>query len=249
MLIERLLKIALLGSEWVLYLLVFLSVISLTTMVERWFFFRKHKDDLPILRGQLISRLNGGDVSGAVEVVKKGRSFEAKLALVALEWAHAGADAIADAVEAELALVRKELERGTNFLGTAGNNAPFVGLFGTVLGVIIAFQALGSSGQNAGAMGDVMAGIAEALVATGVGLFVALPAVVAYNVIQKRVEEIEADAASLTKLIAAYSRSHSQYFKGPLSGDKAAAKAPINQESKESGNEAHDLGAKVAVIA
>jgi hypothetical protein len=72
------------------------------------------------------------------------------------------------------------------------------------LGVIMAFSALGSNGQNTSAMGGVMAAIAEALVATGVGLFVALPAVVAYNVIQKRIGEIETEALSLTKLISAY---------------------------------------------
>jgi biopolymer transport protein ExbB/biopolymer transport protein TolQ len=73
-----------------------------------------------------------------------------------------------------------------------------------VLGVIIAFHALGAAGQNTSQMGSVMAGIAEALVATGVGLFVALPAVVAYNVIQKRIGEIESNALSFTKLMTAY---------------------------------------------
>jgi biopolymer transport protein ExbB/TolQ len=243
MLIERLLKM--LGSEWVLYLLVFLSVISLTTIVERWSFFRKHRDDLPVLRKQLIARLSSGDVDAAIEIVKTGRSFEAQLAAVALEWAYAGADAISDAVEAELALVRKELERGSNFLGTAGNNAPFVGLFGTVLGVIIAFQALGSSGQNAGAMGDVMAGIAEALVSTGVGLFVALPAVVAYNVIQKRIEEIESDSSSLTKLIAAYSRSHAQHFGKPAARNATASDSELQSQS----NDRREPDANLAAIA
>ncbi|HEX2734513.1 MAG TPA: MotA/TolQ/ExbB proton channel family protein [Polyangiaceae bacterium] len=242
MLIERLLKIALLGSEWVLYLLLILSVISLTTMVERWFYFRKHKDDLTVVREQLSAKLGAGDVAGAYEILKQGRSFEVKLARVALDWAHAGADAIADAVESELALVRKELERGSNFLGTAGNNAPFVGLLGTVLGVIIAFQALGKNGQNAGAMGDVMAGIAEALVATGVGLFVALPAVVAYNVIQRRVEEIEADATSLTKLIAAYSRSDAAIFDKPTA-DSNARRA--NADSKHAAGQAPELNVKL----
>ena len=80
-------------------------------------------------------------------------------------------------------------------LGTLGNNAPFVGLLGTVLGVIEAFHQLGAAGQNKEAMGNVMAGIAEALVATGVGLFVALPAVVAYNIVQKKIGEIEANVA------------------------------------------------------
>jgi biopolymer transport protein ExbB/biopolymer transport protein TolQ len=94
------------------------------------------------------------------------------------------------------------MERGTTMLGTLGNNAPFIGLFGTVIGVIIAFQNLSSNQGNA-AMGSVMAGIAEALVATAVGLFVAIPAVVAFNVIQKRTGEIESNVLSITKQISA----------------------------------------------
>ncbi len=83
-----------------------------------------------------------------------------------------------------------------NLLGTLGNNAPFVGLFGTVLGVIEAFHQLADS-SNKAAMGNVMSGIAEALIATGVGLFVALPAVVAYNVAQKKIGDIESNAAAM----------------------------------------------------
>jgi biopolymer transport protein ExbB/biopolymer transport protein TolQ len=130
----------------------------------------------------------------------------------ALRWAYAGPEAVADAVDAELARRKKDLEAGTNFLGTVGNNSPFVGLFGTVLGVIIAFEALGKAGGNASAMGSVMAGIAEALVATGVGLFVALPAVVAYNIVQKRIGEIENGAIALTKLVCAFIRARKDPF-------------------------------------
>ena len=234
MLIERLLKVALLGSEWVLYLLVGLSVLSLATMAERWVFFLRHSDDLDRLRKQLTDRLDAGEVREASTLLEKGRSFEARLAFEALRWAFAGPDAIADAVDAELLRCKKELERGTNLLGTLGNNAPFVGLFGTVLGVIIAFHALGDAGQNSGAMGNVMSGISEALVATGVGLFVALPAVVAYNLIQKRIGEIETNALSLTKLISAYARSEGPEFGAvllePVSDDDSAEESLAREE-------------------
>jgi biopolymer transport protein ExbB/TolQ len=212
MLIDRLLKVALLGSEWVLYLLVALSVVSLATMVERGVFFLRHSDNLNELRRRLTARLDAGEVREAAQLLEQSRSVEAQLALTALRWAYAGPEAIADAVDAELLRRKKELERGTNLLGTLGNNAPFVGLLGTVLGVIIAFDALGGTGQNMGAMAGVMGGIAEALVATGVGLFVALPAVVAYNLIQKRIGDIETNAISLTKLICAYARAEGPEF-------------------------------------
>lgn len=207
MLIERLMKLALLGSEWVLYLLLALSVLSIATMVERWIYFARRRGNPEKLRGQLVARLDLADVAGAGRLLAEDRSVQARIARVALRWLAAGPDALADAVDAELARVRAELEKGTNLLGTLGNNAPFIGLFGTVLGVIIAFHALGDAGGNAGAMGGVMAGIAEALVATGVGLFVALPAVVAYNAIQKRIGEVEADAVVLVKLISAYAKA------------------------------------------
>jgi biopolymer transport protein ExbB/TolQ len=204
MLIERLLKVALLGSEWILYLLLALSVFSIATMVERWRYFARFSGDGELLRNELGKLLDQDDLSGAAKALDGSKTVEARIAREALRWAQSGPEAMSDAVDSELSRVKKDLERGLNFLGTLGNNAPFVGLFGTVLGVIMAFSALGKTGQNTSAMGGVMSAIAEALVATGVGLFVALPAVVAYNAIQKRIGEVETEAQSLTKLISAY---------------------------------------------
>jgi biopolymer transport protein ExbB/TolQ len=73
-----------------------------------------------------------------------------------------------------------------------------------VIGVIVAFHELGSAAARAGAMGSVMSGIAESLVATGVGLFVALPAVIAYNLVSKRISDVEQDTQSLGKLCSAW---------------------------------------------
>jgi biopolymer transport protein ExbB/biopolymer transport protein TolQ len=237
MLIERLLKVALLGSQWVLYLLIALSVVSFSTMIERWWFFRRHRDDLDALRSLLRSSLESDDLTAAAELLEKSPSLEARVVREGLRWVKGGSEAIADAVESELGRVKKELERGLNLLGTLGNNAPFVGLFGTVLGVIIAFHALGAAGQNTGAMGGVMSGIAEALVATGVGLFVALPAVVAYNVLQKRIGEIESDTLSLTKLVTAYVKT---YHTAPRSehdhGDSSHEPATGHHKSAHQGN-------------
>lgn len=206
MLIERLMKVALLGSEWVLYLLIALSVWSIATMVERFVYFYRRRGEAQELRSDIDATLSKGSVSDLADRLKNKRSVQANVVRVALSWLAAGPESLVDAVDSELAEVRRELEKGTNLLGTLGNNAPFVGLFGTVLGVIIAFEALGSSGGNPGEMGNVMAGIAEALVATGVGLFVALPAVVAYNLVQKHVGIVEADALSLVKLITAHAK-------------------------------------------
>ena len=110
------------------------------------------------------------------------------------------------------ALEREELDRRIAFLGTLGNNAPFIGLFGTVIGIIQAFEELGHSaaghaGSDAAsqvASGAVMSAIAEALVVTAVGIAVALPAVAAYNYLQRRVEHVLAGVEVLSNLVLAY---------------------------------------------
>jgi biopolymer transport protein ExbB/TolQ len=206
MIVERLLRVALAGSSWVLWLLLALSVLSFAAMLERWLFFRKHKDDFAALRLKVQKPLINGEIEEAARILEKSPSIEARVVRSALDWKRGGPEAIIDAVDSELGAAKKELERGTNLLGTLGNNAPFVGLFGTVLGVIEAFHQL-SGGPAKAAMGNVMSGIAEALVATGVGLFVALPAVIAYNIVQKRIGEVETDTITLAKLFTAAVRS------------------------------------------
>ena len=88
-----------------------------------------------------------------------------------------------ESLNGERLLAKSRMERNLAFLGTVGNNAPFVGLLGTVIGIIRAFQALNESqGQVSTGL---MAEIGEALVATAIGLLVALPAVAAYNTFQR----------------------------------------------------------------
>jgi biopolymer transport protein ExbB/TolQ len=204
MLVERLSRIALLGSTWVLYLLLGLSVVSLASALERWFFFARRADDIDSLSARFSEALEVEDFDRARRVLRESRSLEAAIVLTALRWVHGGPRALADALDASLARARGQLTRSTYLLGTLGNNAPFVGLLGTVIGVIDAFHQLGDVGQNKGAMGNVMTGIAEALVATAVGLFVALPAVVAYNLIQKKISEVETGVQVLGKLAGAF---------------------------------------------
>ena len=231
MLTERLLKVALAGSTWVLWLLIALSVVSFTAMLERWLFFRKHSDDIPALRARLSTLLAVRDLAGAKKVLAASPAIEARVLLAALAWERGGPTAVAEAVESELGAARKELDRGTNLLGTLGTNAPFVGLFGTVLGVIEAFHQL-SAGAAKAAMGNVMGGIAEALVATGVGLFVALPAVVAYNIAQKRIAGIESDTLALSKLVTAALRMPGGGASS--SGDETASESASPQKAEAS---------------
>src|SRR4051812_19780547 len=189
-----------------MYLLLVLSVVSITTMVERVVYFRRRLDDIDELGAQVMALLARGDVRAASERLRRSRSVEAAVLLAGMRYVGGSADAVQDAIDGQMLRERRELERGLTYLGTLGNNAPFIGLFGTVIGVIIAFQKLGTS-QAAASMGEVMGGIAEALVATGVGLFVALPAVVAYNITQKAINDIEDNVNAMTKDITALLKS------------------------------------------
>ena len=151
----------------------------------------------------MIEKLGKGDRKAAEELLVKSPTIEAAVLRRAFPWIEGGPSAVSEALESAMGRQRKELEKGMTFLGTLGNNAPFVGLLGTVLGVIQAFHQLGD-GQNKAAMGNVMSGIAEALIATGVGLVVALPAVVAYNIFQGRIGEIEGNVGTLSKQLLAF---------------------------------------------
>jgi len=202
MLVERLLHLAMLGSTWVMYLLLVLSVASLGIIVERWWFFRRRAAGIDALRDDVAARIATDEVDAAEHLLAESRSFEAGVVRPALPYLAGGPAALADAIESELGRQRGALDRGMNFLGTVGSNAPFIGLFGTVIGVIEAFAHLGA-GTDEAAMANVMSGIAEALVATGVGLFVAIPAVVGFNWFQARIGRIEEGISSLTKQLTA----------------------------------------------
>ena len=99
---------------------------------------------------------------------------------------------------------RLRLERRLAFLGTLGSNAPFIGLLGTVIGIVMAFDALGAAGPNAAAPATVMAAIAEALVATAVGLAVAIPAVMAFNGFHRRIKVMLARADALGRRLLSF---------------------------------------------
>ena len=118
-----------------------------------------------------------------------------------LEMAHLGTESAERAMAGTVAAEKLMMERGLSFLATVGSNAPFLGLFGTVLGIIQAFHDLAIN--TAEASEAVMAGISEALVATAVGLLVAIPAVVLYNAFTRWVKSRMARSQSLSQLVLA----------------------------------------------
>ncbi len=199
MIVQKLLSIVNLGAGWVLWLLIALSVISVGIMIERAAFYLGRR--LPG-RDKLSRALLGGDLGEARAAVADRGGIEAEVVRSALDQADRGADSVAKVVDAEIKRARLEYEARLAFLATLGNNAPFIGLFGTVLGIIRAFGDLARNPSAAGAS-SVMAGISEALIATAVGLLVALPAVVAYNVFQRALRRASQRAAYFGDLLEA----------------------------------------------
>jgi biopolymer transport protein ExbB/TolQ len=131
------------------------------------------------------------------EWASQGDTLHAGTARVMLQTASNDPSQVDRAVKSYLSLQRSRLEEGLTVLATLGSNAPFIGLFGTVLGIIQSFGALGAHQTDAA---DIMVGISEALVATALGLFVAIPAVVAFNVFSKRLKNIIVKSEALKDL-------------------------------------------------
>jgi biopolymer transport protein ExbB len=198
---ERLLDVFLfMGSEWILWLLLFLSVISIAVAIERLVHFIRSTENVDLLRAELGSQLAGGATMADIRnfLAKKRSHIAAVLAAGVDVWERG--PAAAEEMFASAALTQRvKMERGLAFLGTLGNNAPYIGLFGTVLGIVRAFRDLSTNtieGTQA-----VMAGIAESLVATAVGLLVALPAVAVFNAFQRKIRTQLAASEAMSRLL------------------------------------------------
>jgi biopolymer transport protein ExbB len=199
MIADKLLSVTLLGAGWVLWLLIGLSVVSVSVIAERavYFWRRRMSGAFP----QLLALAQAGDLADAGELAE-GDAMEAEVARAAMTRLRDGNHAeVAEAISSVIEKRRLSYESGLFILGTLANNAPFIGLFGTVLGIIRAFADL-STASKAGAQ-TVMAGISEALVATAVGLFVAIPAVLAFNVFQRLLKRVVGRSNALAHAIAA----------------------------------------------
>ena len=189
------------GSRWVLWLMLGLSLAAVAVIIERVWFFVQERPPREVLAAALRTLREQGPAA-ALARLQGARSMEVAVARACLVHAGDGIAAVEDHKAAVLEDERLRYERRIAFLGTLGNNAPFVGLFGTVLGIIRAFHDLaGNSVQGTQA---VMTGIAEALVATGIGLLVALPAVATYNLFVRMTEAQVAGAERTAHQILAH---------------------------------------------
>ncbi|NOU33991.1 MAG: MotA/TolQ/ExbB proton channel family protein [Polyangiaceae bacterium] len=220
------------GSGWVLILMLVLSVISFAIMLERTWFYVTTSDNVPALMKDLGRFLRDGDLEGARKRLEGSPSAEAAVVLAGVVEARHGADAAEEAMLGASELQKQRLEARLAFLGTLGNNAPFIGLLGTVIGIMMAFSELGkqkgATGAAALAPEGVMQNISEALVATAIGLFVAIPAVAAFNAFQRVVKGKLANTAALGHVLMTHLRADES--------DDEPAPAPREEKKKAAEN-------------
>ncbi len=201
----QLLAFSLLGVEWVLWLLVLLSVLCVIVAVERFTYFTLNKSPKNALQTSLTTYLKGGSTEEFQSSLDEMGGIEARVLAAGLDASSNGADSAEEVIAGTMVFERSKADRGLIIVGTIGSNAPFIGLFGTVLGIITAFNDLASQADEA--TDAVMSGISEALVATAIGLLVAIPAVVLYNYLQRRVKSTFANTTSLSHLVLARLKS------------------------------------------
>lgn len=192
-------------ESFTLVVMLFLSVLSVTFALERWWYFRgaagKSEDVLSGVRKQL----EGGKPEAAASWCQKHPSAVAQVVAYGLVHAGRSRKDLEELMLSKLKEERLKLERFLAILGTLGNISPFIGLFGTVVGIIKAFRDLAASGT--GGPSVVAQGIAEALVSTAAGLLVAIPAAILYNYFMGRLKrttvEMEVASARLIVMLGA----------------------------------------------
>jgi biopolymer transport protein ExbB len=195
-------NLALVGDVWVLYLLVLASVASVAVVIERWVSFRNNKGDVSAFMDSLARSLEKGDIKEAVKIAEASGRSEAKVVLEGLNNIKKGPATVEEVMTSRWIREKMSMEKNLVFLATLGNNAPFIGLFGTVLGIIKAFNDLAITGQSGIAV--VMSGISSALIATALGIFVAIPAVIANNYFVSRMKQTQSNSESLSHIVMAY---------------------------------------------
>jgi biopolymer transport protein ExbB/biopolymer transport protein TolQ len=203
---ELLKNVGLFGAA-VICCLALLSIFSVAVMVDKYRRFRAAARESQVFKALYQKFLHGGEAQELIDAVKKHQKSHVAQVVAAgiLEYEgarEAGADAnaslelVTSALRDSMSETLIQLKTGLGFLATIGSTAPFVGLFGTVAGIINAFRNIAATGS--GGMSVVSGGIAEALVTTALGIFVAIPAVAAFNYFTGKIEtfHIEMNRAS-----------------------------------------------------
>ena len=198
-------------AKAVAFVLFFMSMWSFGVAIERIYTFSQARKQSKLYAPQVAKHLKDGRLKDAI-ALSTSKNFRyshlAKVVLAGLQeyqfQQEAGGglsrddlvDSVRRSIQRATALTQSDLKKGVNSLATIGTTAPFVGLLGTVVGIISAFQGIAATGS--GGLGAVSAGISEALVETALGLVVAIPAVWFYNYLTGRIEyfNVEMDNSS-----------------------------------------------------
>ena len=193
-------------ESFTLVIMLFLSVLSVTFALERWWYFRGASAKADEVLGGVRKHLEGAkDASAAAAWCQKHPSGVAQVVAYGLVHAGRSRKDLEELLLSKLKEERLKFERFLPILGTLGNISPFIGLFGTVVGIIKAFRDLAASGT--GGPSVVAQGIAEALVSTAAGLLVAIPAAILYNYfmgrLKKQTVEMEVASARLIVMLGA----------------------------------------------
>ncbi|KYG67663.1 MotA/TolQ/ExbB proton channel family protein [Bdellovibrio bacteriovorus] len=205
MLTEKIFTVAHLADQVVLWILLVLSVLSIGMILERYFALKKISAESQRVRARIKLALQSNSLDDVEDLAKDPNSVEGRAAGYAMKhMRESGSKGLEEIFNTFALTERPELEKFLGFLATVGSNAPYIGLFGTVLGIMKAFNDLATT-PEAGQQ-TVMAGISMALVATAAGLFVAIPAVAFYNYYSKQVKSIFQNLESVKELCLAYAK-------------------------------------------
>jgi biopolymer transport protein TolQ len=212
MLTEKFFTIAEVGHEVTLWLLILLSVFSIAFILERYFTLRKARASSEKIAARVRESLQSNNLAEIEDMGRDKETFEGRALNYALRHIkERGIEGLEEIFNSYVMVEKSTLDRYLNFLATVGSNAPFIGLLGTVFGIMDAFRGLATSQGDAAA---VMIGISKALVATAVGLMVAIPAVISYNYFQRQVRGVLQNLESVRDLCLA----HAKTIKGRTGG-------------------------------
>jgi len=191
------------GSDPTVWVMIFIFNLALFVVLERIYVLRKVRGDSAGLVTFLTDALHRGDAPQKIAETAGETKYglEGRIASISLKGWEKGEHAMKEYAEAALIAERRNLEKRLVILSTLGNNTPFIGLLGTVLGIMKAFRDLAEMGDSGPAV--VMRGISEALIATALGLAVAIPVVIAYNALSRMVQDKLSQAEEITTLIRA----------------------------------------------
>ena len=192
-------------AKGVIVALLIMSIYSIAVMIDKWRSFRAARAESMLFLPLFVRALKDNNFAGALDAARKhNKSHLAKVVAAGLieydndkleiKDAHDMVGAIGRALDRAVSLTSAEMKKGTGGLATIGSTAPFVGLFGTVVGIINAFTGIALSGS--GGLAAVSQGIAEALITTAFGIFVAVPAVMAFNYFTTRLERFQIEMSN-----------------------------------------------------